>query len=91
MAKKRRGPEQIIPLLREAERKGWSNREFCKRNGVSEQTYCRWKKMYGGLGISEAQRIKQLEKENRRLKQLAGDMALANELLKEELAKRGVN
>jgi putative transposase len=90
MASKRYKAEQIVGLLREAERGGMTVEAFSKKQGVSEQTFYRWKKQYGGLGVSDIQRIKQLEKENRRLKQLAGDMALANQLLKEELGKRGV-
>ena len=90
MASKRYKAEQIVPLLREAERSGMTVEAFSKEHVVSEQTFYRWKKQYGGLGVTEVQRIKQLEKENLRLKQLAGDMALANQLLKEELGKRGV-
>jgi len=91
MARRRYKAEEIIPKLREAERLGLTAAGFAKKYGVSEQTYFRWKKMYGSLTVPEAQRIKQLEKENKRLKQLAGDMALANQLLKEALAKRGAN
>ena len=90
MARRRYKGEQVVRLLREAERSGTTLEAFCKQHGVSEQTFYRWKKQYGGLGVTEVQRNKQLEKENRKLKQLAGDMALANQLLKEELGKRGV-
>ena len=72
MAKKRFTAEQIVAILREAE-KAPTNEEVLRKHGISEQTFYRWKKMYANLGIAEVQRIKQLEKENRQLKQLAGD------------------
>jgi len=88
MAKKRRTAEQIVGILREAERKG-SVQDICRKHNISEQTYYRWKKMYGGLGVSEVQRIKQLEKENRRLKELAGDQALLIQVQQETMKKKG--
>ncbi len=88
MARKRFTSEQIVAILRDAE-KGGPREEFFKKHNVSEQTYYRWKKMYGGLGLSEVRRIKELEDENRRLKQLAGEQALVIETLKEYQKKRG--
>lgn len=88
MARKRFSPEQIVSILRDAE-KGGPRADFFKRHNISEQTYYRWKKMYGGLGVSEVKRIKELEEENRRLKQLAGEQALVIETLKEYQKKRG--
>ena len=88
MAKKRFTSEQIVAILREAE-KAPTNEEILRRNGISEQTFYRWKKMYGNLGIVEVQRIKQLENENRKLKQLAGDQALAIQILQEQIKKKG--
>ena len=74
MAKKRFLSEQIVAILREAE-KAPAVEEVLRKHGISDQTYYRWKRMYGNLGISEVQRIKQLEDENRKLKQLVGDQA----------------
>jgi putative transposase len=88
MARKRYTADQIVSILREAER-GLGTKETCHKHGVTEQTFYRWRKQYGGLGIPEVQRINQLEKENRRLKQLVGDQALAMEVIKERLEKKG--
>jgi putative transposase len=88
MPRKRYKPEQIIAILREAERAG-NNEETCRKHGVSNQTFYRWKKMYGGMGAPEIRRIKELEQENRRLKQLAGDQALTIQLLKDTAKKKG--
>ena len=88
MAKKRFTAEQIVAILREAE-KAPTNEEVLRKHGISEQTFYRWKKMYANLGIAEVQRIKQLEKENRQLKQLAGDQALAIQILQEQIKKKG--
>jgi putative transposase len=89
MAKKRFTEEQIVAILREAE-KAPTNEEVLRKHGISQQTFYRWKKMYANLGVAEVQRIKQLEKENRQLKQLAGDQALAIQVLKEFIEKKGL-
>jgi putative transposase len=89
MAKKRFTAEQIVAILREAE-KAPTNEETLRKHGISEQTFYRWKKMYANLGTPEVQRIKQLEKENRQLKQLAGDQALAIQVLNEYIKKKGL-
>jgi putative transposase len=73
MPGKRYGAEQIIPKLREAEvdlAKGLTEAQTCKKIGVTEQTYYRWRKEYGGIRIDQAKRMKDLEKENARLKRL---------------------
>jgi putative transposase len=88
MAKKRFTAEQIVAILREAEKLP-TNEEVLRKHGISEQTFYRWKKMYANLGVAEVQRIKQLEKENRQLKQLAGDQALAIQILQEQIKKKG--
>lgn len=88
MPRKRHSPEQIVEILREAERDG-GTKETCRKHGISDQTFYRWKRMYGGLGIPEVHRIKLLEKENQKLKQLAGDQALAIQIFKELSQKRG--
>ena len=88
MVQKRRSPEAVIKILREADT-GKSTAEICKQHGISEQTYYRWRQKYGGLEPAEAKRIKALEKENAKLKRLAGAQALIIEEFKVELKKRG--
>ena len=86
MAKNRHSPEQIIPKLREAEialAKGQSRGTVCKKIGVTDQTYYRWRKEYGGLRVDQARRLKELEKENARLKKLVADKELDIAILKE--------
>jgi transposase-like protein len=90
MGRKRYTPEQIINMLREAEliqSKGSTAIEACRKLGISEQTYYRWRKEYGGMRVDQAKRLKELEKENARLKKLVADLSLANDILKE--AARG--
>lgn len=88
MARKRFAPEQIVAIIREAEESG-SIQDTCRKHGISNVTFHRWKRQYGGLPTPEVQRMRQLEKENRQLKQLAGDQALANQVMREEMKKRG--
>ena len=86
MARKRYTAEQIINHLREAEifiSQGKSVREVCRLIGITEQTYYRWRKEYGGMDLSQAKRLKDLEKENQRLKKLVADLSLDNQILKE--------
>lgn len=87
--KKRYSEEQIVGILREAEAAA-SKAEVCRKYGISERTYYRWKKEYRGLGVSQLRRLKHLEAENARLKRLVADQALANEALREALEKRGL-
>ena len=86
MPRKRYGTEQIITKLRQAEvelSRGLRTPQVCKRVGISEQTYYRWRKEYGGLRLDQAKRLKALEQENVRLKKLVADQALDNAMLKE--------
>jgi len=86
MGKKRYTPEQIINKLREAEllvNRGSSIAQASKKIGVTEQTYYRWRKQYGGMHTEQARRLKELEKENARLKRLVADLSLDNAILKE--------
>ena len=86
MAKKSHSPEQIINKLREAElllNQGANVGEASRKIGVTEQTYYRWRKEYGGMRIEQAKRLKDLEKENARLKKLVADISLDNAILKE--------
>ena len=90
MGRKRFTPEQIITMLREAEvllSQGAQVAEVWRKLGVSEQTYYRWRKDYGGMRIDQAKRLKELEQENSRLKKLVADLSLDNSILKE--ANRG--
>jgi len=86
MGRKRHTAEQIIGKLRTAEielAKGQSTLEVVRKLGITEQTYYRWRKEYGGLRLDQAKRLKELEKENARLKKLVADQALDNSILKE--------
>ena len=86
MAKKRHTAEQIISKLREAEvelAKGTKMPEVCRKIGITEQTYYRWRKEYGGVRTDQAKRSKEMEKENVRLKKLVAEQALDNAILKE--------
>jgi putative transposase len=86
MARKKYTPEKIIGLLREAElavNQGQTVIQACRKIGVTEQTYYRWRKEYGGMGLEQARRLKELEKENGRLKKLVADLSLDNQILKE--------
>jgi len=90
MSKKRYTAEEIVTLLREAEvllSKGSTVAAVCKELGVSEHTYYRWRREYGGLNMNQARRLKELEGENARLKKLVADQALDVAILKE--ASRG--
>lgn len=89
MAKKRFLAEQIVAILREAE-KAPNLEEILRKYGISEQTIYRWKRMYAHMGISEIQKIKRLEEENRKLKQLLGDKDLAIQVLQEAVKKKGL-
>jgi putative transposase len=79
--------EQIAYALRQGET-GTAVAEVCRAMGVSEQTYYRWKKQYGGLGVQEIRRLKLLEEENRKLKQLVADLSLDKLMLQDVLAKK---
>jgi transposase-like protein len=86
MVKKSHSPEQIINKLREAElllNQGANVGEASRKISVTEQTYYRWRKEYGGMRIEQAKRLKDLEKENTRLKKLVADITLDNAILKE--------
>ena len=88
MAKKGYTPEQIINKLREAEiqiNQGITIGEASRKLGVTEQTYYRWRKEYGGMRVEQAKRLKEVEKENTRLKKLVADISLDNAILKEAI------
>ena len=86
MPRKRFTPEQIIQKLREAEvllAQGQTIAQVCKKIGITDQTYYRWRKEYGGIRTDQAKRLKDLEKENARLKRLLADAELDKAILRE--------
>lgn len=87
MRKSRFSEEQITLALRQVEG-GTPVGEVCRKLQVTETTFYRWKKLYGGLGISELRRLRQLEEENRKLKQLVADLSLDKTILQEALRKK---
>jgi len=88
MRARRFSEEQIIVILREHEA-GAKTPELCRRHGISEATFYKWKAKCGGLEVSEARRLKALEDENRRLKKLLAEAMLDNAALKDILGKNG--
>lgn len=81
----------IVKLLRQADEalpKGQSVEDFCRRKHISTATYYRWKRQYGGLSVTEAKRLKKLERENTKLKKLLAEVLLANDSLQEFLVKK---
>lgn len=87
MKRSRFSEEQIIGILKESEAGGQTAIAVCRKHGIAEQTFYRWKSKYGGMEVSEAKRLKALEAENARLKKLLADAMLDNSLLKEVLGK----
>jgi len=84
MKKSRFTEQQMAFALRQAEG-GSSVRDVCRKMGISEQTFYRWKKKFAGMGVAEVRRLKQLEEENRKLKQLVADLSLDKQILKDAL------
>jgi len=85
--KKRYTEEQIIGFLREADA-GIPVKELCRRHGFSEASYYLWRNKFGGMSVSDARRLKELEVENARLKRLLAESMLENEVTKEALRKK---
>ena len=86
MPRKRYRAEQIISMLREAEvelSRGMTTPDICKKLGIAENTYYRWRKAYGGLRVDQAKRLKELERENTQLKKVVADLSLDKAILKE--------
>jgi putative transposase len=86
MRRSRFTQEQIVGILK-AHEAGAGTAALCRQHGISQQTFYRWKRVYGGLEVSQARRFKDLEEENARLKRLVADQALDNQALKELLRK----
>ncbi len=87
MKRKRYTEEQIAYALRQAE-SGTKVVEICRRMGVSEQTFYTWRRKYAGMGVAELRRLKQIEDENRKLKQVVADLTLDKHILQETLSKK---
>jgi putative transposase len=85
--KKRYTEAQIVFALRQAE-SGTPVAEITRKMGVSDPTFYRWKKLYAGLGVNEVRRLKQLEEENRKLKQIVADLSLDKQMLQDVLSKK---
>ena len=86
MKKSRYTEEQIIAILKQHEA-GVKTADLCREHGISDATFCNWKAKYGGLDVSEAQRLRQMEDENRRLKALVADLSLDKEALRAVIRK----
>ncbi len=78
--------QQVVADLRQVEN-GTAVAEVCRKLGISEQTFYRWKRKYAGIGVAELRRLRQVEDENRRLKQLVADLTLDRQMLQEALRK----
>lgn len=87
MKKTRNTEEQIAFALKQAET-GTRVEEVCRKMGISEATFYNWKKKFGGMGVTELRRLRQLEEENQRLKRLVADLSLDKEMLQEVIKKK---
>ena len=87
MKGKRYSPEQIVKILREAER-AESAREVIRRHGITEQTFYRWKKVYAGMEVTDIKRLRAMQEENARLKKLVADQALKISLFEDVNSKK---
>lgn len=88
MKKSRFTAEQIVSILNEATKRETKLAEICRKHGITEQTYYRWRRAYGGLQVNEAKRLRALEDENRRLKKLVADQALDIAMLKDVAGRK---
>lgn len=86
MKRSRFSEEQIIGILKQAEA-GVKATDICRKEGISETTFYKWRAKYGGMEVSEAKRLRQLEEENSKLKKLVADLMLDNTMLKDVVSK----
>ena len=87
MPRKGHSQEKIVYALKQAEA-GVKTGEICREQGISEQTFYNWKRKYGGMGVSELRRLRLLEEENRKLKELVADLTLDKHILQEGVKKK---
>ena len=87
MKRERFSEEQIIGILKASEAVG-NIRESCRENNISEQTFYRWRRKFGGMDVSEAKKLRELERENTELKKMVADLSLDNRMLKELNSKK---
>ena len=87
MKRSRFSEHQIVRILKEVE-SGRTIKEVCRENGISDATYYNWKAKYGGMEASDIKRLKELEEENRKLKQMYADISLENRALKDVISKK---
>ena len=87
MTRKTFSEEQMVYALRQAEA-GMPVVEVCRKTGITEQTFYRWKRKFAGMGVAELRRLRQVEEENRRLKQLVADLTLDRHMLQEVIRKK---
>lgn len=87
MKKSRFTESQIVAILKEAD-SGLKVSDVCRQHGISQPTYYKWKSQYGGLGVAELKRIKELEAEHSKLKRMYADLAMENHALKELIEKK---
>lgn len=88
MKRKRFSEEQIVRILQDADRSESTVDELCKRHGVSQQSFYRWKKQYGGMDVTDVRRLRELEKENSQLKRLLAERCLEVDALRDVLKKK---
>jgi putative transposase len=88
MKSSRYSPEQVAFAMRQAE-SGTPVPEVCRKMGIAGQTFYRWKKKYSGMGVAEVRKLRILEEENRKLKQLVADLSLDKQMLQDVLRKKG--
>ncbi len=87
MKRKRHTEEQIVYALRQGE-SGTPVKEICRRMGITDATFYTWRKKYGGMGMTELRKMKQMEEENRQLKKLVADLSLDKQMLQEVIKKK---